>query len=241
VFPHEPSILSRLFGKTPDNRSEEQEMIKHILWDFEGTLFDTSPARTYAMSRTMAELGFSIPLNIIDGLIRQSYDRCIESLGKRYPFSVQEARDKFQGYYAAIPCKNQILYPGVTEVCSWIARKGGSNWIITDREPDDCRRFLCDHVADRYFDGIWTRPSGDKDAIAKALITLLNQNQLVAETVLAVANQEQIIRAAHQAGLKTCRYGTDQRATVADWQAGHYAQLLSFLRQSSQIIDGGKK
>lgn len=208
-------------------------MIKHILWDFDGTLFDTSPAKTYAMSRTMAELGFSIPLNTIDGLIRQSYDWCIECLGKRYPFSDQEVREKFLDYYAAIPYKNQILFPGVIEVCSWIARQGGSNWIITDREPEECRRFLCEHAADPYFDGVGARPSGDINAIAQALVALIGRNELEHEAVLVVAYQEQTIRAAHQLGLKTCRYGADGQITLADWQVGHYQRLLTLLEQSS--------
>ncbi|MFO7583234.1 MAG: hypothetical protein R6W69_00780 [Anaerolineales bacterium] len=47
-------------------------MIRHLLWDLDGTLFDTYPAITYAISKSLNELGGAMALNVIDGLARQS-------------------------------------------------------------------------------------------------------------------------------------------------------------------------
>jgi phosphoglycolate phosphatase-like HAD superfamily hydrolase len=210
-------------------------MIKHILWDFEGTLFDTSPAKTYAMSRTMAELGFSIPLNTIDSLIRQSYDCCIEILRKRYQFSDQEVHAKFLRYYAAIPPRNQVLFPGVMDVCSWICERGGSNLIVANQDPEDCRRFLCEHAAEWYFNGIYAVSTDDTNTIMKTLVDLMGQYDLEPEATLMVSRKEKFILAAKQVGMKTCRYGIGEEGSASDWQVSHYEQLLSLLRVYSHM------
>ena len=54
-----------------DNRVNTMN-VRNILWDVDGALFDTYPAITYALSRTLNELGLSIALNVIDSLARQS-------------------------------------------------------------------------------------------------------------------------------------------------------------------------
>ena len=43
-------------------------MIRNILWDVDGTLFDTYPAITYAISKSLNKMGLSIALNVIDGV-----------------------------------------------------------------------------------------------------------------------------------------------------------------------------
>ena len=47
-------------------------MVRNLLWDVNSTIFDSLPAKTYAMSRALRESGYSLPLNRIYALLRQS-------------------------------------------------------------------------------------------------------------------------------------------------------------------------
>lgn len=53
-------------------------MIKNIIWDLDGTMFDTYPAIVYAIGESLEELGLSVSLTVIDGYARQSLDHCYE-------------------------------------------------------------------------------------------------------------------------------------------------------------------
>ena len=62
----------------------EYSVIRNILWGVDGTLFDTTPAITYAISKSLNEPGHSLALNVIDGLACQSLDHCLTTLSKRF-------------------------------------------------------------------------------------------------------------------------------------------------------------
>ena len=46
-------------------------MIRNIIWDVDGTLFDTYPAITFAISKSLLESGQNMAMNMIDGLVRR--------------------------------------------------------------------------------------------------------------------------------------------------------------------------
>ena len=68
-------------------------------------------------------------------------------------------------------------------------------------------------------------------------MALVDPNRLDPQSVLVVAHQGHIIQAARQVGLKTCQFGAGERVTNGNWQVGHYGQLLTRLRQTSQKTD----
>ena len=71
-------------------------MIRNIFWSVDGTLFDTYPAITHAVSKSMNELGFPVPLNVIDGLVRKSLDECVDILSERFEVDPDLLRQRFE-------------------------------------------------------------------------------------------------------------------------------------------------
>ncbi len=206
-------------------------MIRNLLWELDGALFDTSPAKTYALSKAMTELGCSVPLNWIDGLVRQSYDQCIYKLEKRVGYSFQEINSAFQRYYSAIPCSNQVLLPGAVQVCAWVLERGGFNYAFTDLDEQIGRQFLCERRISSYFSGLFQKPHCQIQPVSEWLCDLMTLKQLDPDSTLMVARHDQLIQAARQTGTKTCFFGEARNNSVADWQVTHYDQLIELLEQ----------
>ena len=60
------------------------KMLRMLLWDVDGTLFDTYPAFAQAFSRVLAEKGIDMPLTEIEVLARQSLGTCAETLAQAH-------------------------------------------------------------------------------------------------------------------------------------------------------------
>jgi phosphoglycolate phosphatase-like HAD superfamily hydrolase len=69
--------------------------IQNILWQVNGVLFDTYPALTYSFSRALNEMGYSVALNVIDGLVRQSLDDCVNALSGRFRLDPDLLRQRY--------------------------------------------------------------------------------------------------------------------------------------------------
>ncbi len=59
-------------------------MIRNIIWDLDGTLFDTYPAITGAFQAALADLGKDAPLDWIDSLAKKSVGFCETSLSEHF-------------------------------------------------------------------------------------------------------------------------------------------------------------
>lgn len=210
------------------------KMFRNILWDLDGTLFDTYPAITYAISRALNGIGMSVALNVVDGLARQSLEHCVESLSQRFKLDPDLLRDKFAESYRGIEPANQPPFPGVREVCESIHVRDGLNIIITHRSVRTTQQLLDTHAMTTYFDDIFSVEQGyaRKPDPAMALAALEKHSILPAET-LFIGDRELDIQAGRAAGLRTCLFGQANLITPADIHIDAYNQLFDdFLKEA---------
>jgi HAD superfamily hydrolase (TIGR01509 family) len=205
-------------------------VIKNILWDLDGTVFDTYPAITYAISKSLNELGFSLALNVIDGLARQSIDHCMETLSQRFKLDPNLLRAQFENSYHEVSPAKQIPFPGVREVCQWIHEHGGVNVIVTHREVRSTQTLLDFHDLTSSFDDILSAEQGypRKPDPTMVLVTLEKHNLTPAET-LFIGDRELDIQAGRAAGIRTCLFGNLEIPTPVDIAINSYDQLLTKL------------
>lgn len=208
-------------------------MIKNILWDVDGTLFDTYPAITYAISKSLNEMGLFEALNVIDGLARQSLDHCLESLSQRFKLDPDLLRLRFTESYRSVDPANQPPFPGVREVCELIHQKGGLNIIVTHRGVQSTQSLLNTHGIDLDFDDIFSveqgYPSKPDPAIALAA---LEKHRLDPTVTLLIGDREIDIRTGQAAKVRTCLFGQPKITQPTDFHINSYNQLLDLLKKT---------
>lgn len=212
-------------------------MIKNILWEMDGTVFDTYPAMTYAVSKSLNEMGFSFALNVIDGLTRQSMDHCMETLARRFKLDLNLFRARFAKSYSEISPAKQPPICGVHEVCSWIHTQGGVNIIITYHRLRSTQTLLDFHELTPCFDGILSAEQGYPHKPALALImAALEKHALIPAETLLVGDRELDIQAGMSAGIQTCLFGGAKLLEPADISINSYRQLLEILTKNKKGI-----
>jgi HAD superfamily hydrolase (TIGR01549 family) len=203
----------------------------NIIWGVDGTLFDTYPAITYAISKSLNKMGISIALNVIDGLARQSLDRCMETISQRFKLNPDLLQQRFATSYRTVDPANQPPFPGAREVCELIHARGGLNLIITHRKVQSTQRLLDAHNMTPYFDGIYSVEQGyPRKPDPTMALAVLENHAIVATETLMVGDHDLDIQVGRAAGVRTCLFGQVKLTTPADIQIEHYTQLLQMLK-----------
>jgi len=208
--------------------------IQNILWKLDGTLFDTYPSITYALSNALKESGCSVSLNVIDGFARQSLDHRLATLSQRFKLDPDLLRLRFTESYLAIPLANQPPFPGVKEVCTLIQERGGLNVIVTHRNAESTQRLLDVHNLAHLFAGIQRTERGYPREPAPALLeTAIQQFKVKRAETLVIGDRDLDIQEGRMAGVLTCLFGHTQLSNPADIQIDRYSHLLYILKDSN--------
>jgi HAD superfamily hydrolase (TIGR01509 family) len=216
-------------------------MIRNILWDLDGTLFDTYPAITYAISKSLNEIGQSVALNVIDGLARHSIAHCLETLSQRFKLDPNMLGDRFAESYRRIDPANQPPYPGVRDVCALIHARGGLNVIVTHRGVYSTQRLLDTHHMTAYFDDIFSVEQGyPRKPDPAMLLAAMEKYTLNPGDTLVVGDRELDILAGQAAGVHTCLFGNSSLTVSADLRVTNHQQLLAMLLDDQMFPLGFK-
>lgn len=210
-------------------------MIRNILWEVDGVLFDTHPAMTYAFSKSLNGMGLTVAMNEIDGLVRKPVDDCIADLSKRFKLDPGLLRLRFDESYLMIPPANQPLFPGVQEICSLFQERGGVNIIVTHHHVESTQQLLDAHGLGHLFVGILDLEQGYPCKPAPALVEIAMEcfNLDPTETLL-LGSRDIDIQAGRAAGVQTCLFGDMPISGPADMQIISYSQLLGWLDKQNK-------
>jgi HAD superfamily hydrolase (TIGR01509 family) len=207
---------------------------RHIIWDVDGTLFDTYPAFTNAFSQAVKAQGAVIPLNTISNLAKESLSHCAETLARRYGLDLNQLMDDFSRIYAGIPYANQPPFPGVRKVCEQVLAGGGSNLMITHRSKSSTARLLAAHKMDLYFTDMITAESGfPRKPDPAAFQEMIRKHNLKLDETLAIGDREIDILAGQAAGVRTCLFGNADIQTSADMHITSFSQFFENLDQDT--------
>ena len=195
-------------------------------------LFDTQPAITYAFSKSLNEMGLSVAMNEIDGLVRRSVDDCIAALSRCFKLDSDVLRLRFDESYLTIPPANQPPLTAVREVCGLFQTRGGANFLVTHHNVESTQQLLDTHGLRHLFLGIFDVEQGYPHKPDPVLLkTAMECFTLEPTETLIVGSRDIDIQAGHNAGVRTCIFGDAPLSVPADLQIFHYNELLEWLEK----------
>lgn len=205
-------------------------MIKNIIWDVDGTLFDTYPAISKAFQCAVHDLGGDAPLPWIIENARISLSHCVSVLADRCHVESSAVGQKFNQYYDQVQPEAQPPFPGVIQVCQWICARGGKNVIVTHRGSQSTVELLEAHQMRGYFCGWITRDDGyPKKPNPAAFEAIIQQHQLSKAETIAVGDREIDIQAGRAASVLTCLFSPPGGSSAADLMISSFDDLLTNL------------
>ncbi len=210
-------------------------MFRNIIWDVDGTLFDTYPAIARAFQAALRDLGHDAPVDWLQGLAEVSMDHCFGALVGTYHVDPQELERHVGEHYGQIRPEDQPPFPGVVELCRHICSIGGKNVIVTHRTGAGAFELLAAHGMSDYFAGAIGREDDyPRKPDPAAFVATLERHGLSPAETLAVGDRDIDTQAARAAGLFTCLFDPDAGLEAADLVIGNFGELAKFLGDAQQ-------
>ena len=205
--------------------------IRNVVWDVDGTLFDTYPAISRAFRAALREFGQDASLPRIVALARDSLTHCTTTLVEEYHldralFEAAAARN-----YERTDPADQPPFPGVKEVCEHICGAGGQNVIVTHRGPRGTGELLSAHGLSELFSGSITSVDGyPRKPDPAAFDAIIARHGLIRDQTMTIGDRDIDVLAGRSAGLFTCFFGpktTDVGADLTIADLGELARMLA--------------
>jgi phosphoglycolate phosphatase-like HAD superfamily hydrolase len=205
-------------------------MLRDLIWDVDGTIFDTYPAFIRAFEAALQDLDAQAPRQRIAQLCRQSLSHCVATLADECQVDADDLLRGFQAHYAATPARDQPPFPGVIEVCAYVHSIGGQNLIVTHRGGESLQHLLHAHHMADYFADCLTRDDGfPRKPDPESFGEMIQRHHLERQSVLAVGDRDIDVLAGRAAGVRTCLFGTRLPEVGADYTIAHFAELYRIL------------
>jgi phosphoglycolate phosphatase-like HAD superfamily hydrolase len=207
-------------------------VIRNIIWDFDGTLFDTYPALIRAFSKALDDYGVQISQELIVRHARLSLTLYGDELAKQYDLDPEEMQQRYLGYYASYPLDDQKPFAGVRLVCEYICSRSGANVIVTHRNAVSVRRLLKVYDMGTYFDDLITTEGGYPLKPDPAMFEeVIRRCDLKLRETLAVGDRDLDIQSGYAAGVHTCLFGPAVTEVEPDLRITSYEKLLKYLQE----------
>ena len=205
-------------------------MIRDIIWDFDGTLFDTYPETVNSFRKALKDNGIEVTNENILHYIKVSEGYAVTHFKELYGLD-NNLINKYNVYKKNIKMEMVRPFPFAAEVCRKFIALGGRNYIITHR-GDSTLKFLQHYGMMCYFTEVITKQYGFKrKPDTEAFTYLIEKYHINKSTAVVIGDRECEILGGKSAGIKTCLYNTNNVSLniVPDFNIDSLKNLLDII------------
>ena len=204
-------------------------MFDFVIWDFDGTLFDTYPLIVETYINELALLGIKESDERVERLVRTSFGTLHRYLSESYGLG-SEFWEKCSNSRRGEEQKRAFAFKGAFGLLSDIIALGGRNAIYTHRgastfsllEKAGMKNLFCDFVTEA--DNFPPKPSPD------AVEALIARNGASTERAIMVGDREIDVGSGINAGINACLFrALSFENTEANFTARDYAELRKII------------
>jgi phosphoglycolate phosphatase-like HAD superfamily hydrolase len=202
------------------------QMYEHVIWDFDGTLYDTYPSMVGAVAFALEKREKPVDDAEILSLFKVSANAALSHYMEKYGLNEDFLAD-YRARRRQIELDACRPYPDAPALLSEIVARGGYNYIFTHR-GDTLFPMLSRYGIDALFRECVTARSGFPRKPDPAGLDYLIEKYAVAPgTAIMVGDRELDILAGRDAGIFTCDYwdGSGPRVDAADFVARDFGEL----------------
>jgi HAD superfamily hydrolase (TIGR01549 family) len=208
---------------------EESRMFKHIIWDFDGTLFDTYPVMATVFKEMLEEKGYQEDLEEILTYMKVSMLYALKHYENRYPISkafLEEYELRRREKELSL-CKP---YAEIENICRSIHTSGKCNYLYTHRGASAIT-LLNDYNLYEYFtDFITSQQKFERKPSPDAINYLIHKYNMNKQEAIMIGDRDLDILAGKNAGIQACFFSENgEISQFADYSINNLSQLSSIL------------
>lgn len=179
-------------------------MFKDIIWDFDGTLFDTYPGTVSAFHKALIEEGVNQDENQILKNVKISVSHAINFYEREYNIDVKNFVDRFTYYEDILDEKIMKPFSNSRAICEYVKEKGGRNFLLTHRDKSTFRLLEYHNMLELFTEIVTTDNGFKRKPDPEAFTYIIDKYKTDKDRILGVGDREIDILAAHNAGIRAC-------------------------------------
>lgn len=199
---------------------------ENLIWDFDGTLFDTYPPMSRDLRTVMAEQGFDFSVEELLVRFQESRGKVLAYCGERTGQTAQEVDRIYRAWVTEHGQPKAEPFPCVEAFLKKFQAAGGRNFIFTHRSGS-----VHDYLATAGLTLLFTEVTSCGTSFARkpdpaGNLYLIQKHGLDPARTLAVGDRELDILAGKRAGTDACLFTPRPvEDTAADYQIQNFTQL----------------
>ena len=208
--------------------------IKHFIWDFDGTLFDTYPIIIHQIQTALAGFGHTVdPLELMEQLLH-TVSTALAYCAEKFAIDHTQLNDAYTVLHnqtALLPVAPPMA--SVELALATIQARGGKNLIFTHRQLDSTKAYLEKYGLAHYFSDISApdTPGFAWKPAPDAITHLLHTHGLDPKEVAMVGDREIDLASARSAGVCGIHYLCKDvpQDLQCHWRFSDYADMAASL------------
>ena len=205
-------------------------MYKHIIWDFDGTLFDTYPMMTDAFLTTLKEDGIKELYENIISLMKISEPHLMQYCKNKYDIK-DDFKERYYRYKDNVDKMASKPFINVPEICKHIILTGNKNYLYTHRDVSAIEYLKVHGLYDYFSDFITGENSFKRKPDPQALLFLIDKHNMNKKEAIMIGDRDIDILAAKNAGIKACFFsnGQSKESEYADYNIQDFNKLYGII------------
>lgn len=183
-------------------------MYRHLIWDFDGTLFDTYEAMGKALQLTFQEHGIDEPLEEIIRYMKISIYAALKNYKEIY--QIDEAFvQAYQATRRDMELKLCKPYPGVAELLKYGKETGRCNYLFTHRGESSIVFLQQYGIHDCFTECITSENNFERKPSPAGIQYLMDKYRIKPEEAIMIGDRELDILSGKNAGIDACFFDED--------------------------------
>jgi phosphoglycolate phosphatase len=181
-------------------------MIEFVLFDFDGTLMDTSEGVFHSFDNVVSFYGLSVEKSVYSGMIGPPLKESFEKILKLPQSEISSAMEKYREYYSEKGMYEAEIYPGVEECIKNLRNSGRKIFVATSKPEIYAKKILERKGILNLFDFVGGSDLEEKFRVEKSDVIdyVLSSNGASAEKekCIMVGDRKFDVEGAHRSGIK---------------------------------------
>ncbi|MBN8193257.1 HAD-IA family hydrolase [Bacillus sp. NTK074B] len=185
-------------------------MYKHIIWDFDGTLFDTYPLMAGTFKGMLEKDGIDEPLEEIMKHMKVSMTYAFNHYGEKYGIG-KEFIEAYDSRRKDVEFDLSEPFEGMMELCKYIHETGRRNYLYTHRGKSSMRMLENFGMIGYFSDFITSEHGFERKPSPNAIQHLIRTHGIGLSDAIMIGDRDLDLESGKNAGIRSC-YLTDEKA-----------------------------
>lgn len=210
----------------------------YLIWDFDGTLFDTYPPLIRAINRALSDFDATESYDTVAMLLRDTLSGTLSSLATTHDIDRNLLETRVNYYHGQAGVRDNRPFHGAIRMLERVLVAGGQNFIVTHRDSDSLTMLLNWYRVTGLFTDLITSDDGfARKPSPESFNAMIARHNLPREGVLVIGDRDLDILAAQAAGVHTCMVNGQPSAHVhPDFVVRTFSELEAVLDVARQPV-----